>query len=94
MSKQKYSKEFRDEAVRQAATSGKSAAQVARDLGLSVDTLYDWLRQARYSHSVPIPDQETPEQKIKRLERECADLREEAAILKKAIAYFSAPPKK
>ena len=94
MSKKTYSKEFKDEAVRQAATSGKSVAHVARDLGMSEHTLHDWIRRARYSHSLPVPDSETQEQKIKRLERECADLQEEAAILKKAIAYFSAPPKK
>lgn len=95
MSKHKtYSQEFRKEAVRQASTSGKSVAQVARELEISVNTLHDWRRQARYNGTLPVPEGETPEQKLKRLERENADLREEAAILKKAIAYFSVPPKK
>ena len=36
----------------------------------------------------------TPEQKIRRLERENKLLGEERDILKKAIAYFAQPPKK
>jgi transposase len=92
--KKPFTREFRDEAVRMAMTSGKSRAQVARELEVSVNTLHDWIRQARLRQSVPAADGESPEQQIHRLRRENDLLREEAAILKKAIAYFAQPPKK
>jgi len=92
--RQKYSQEFRDEAVRLSVSSGKSVAQVARELGISVNTLHDWRRDARYDHRLPVPENETPEQQIKRLERENELLRQERDIIKKAMAYFAQPPQK
>ena len=89
-----FSKEFRDEAVRLSVNSGKSVEHVARDLGILANTLHDWRRKARGERQLPIADNETPEQKIKRLERELAMVTEERDIMKKAIAYFAQPPKK
>ena len=39
-----YSREFKLEAVRLSETSGKSMAQVARELGLADGVLYRWCR--------------------------------------------------
>ena len=92
--KKSYTPEFKDEAVRLATTTGKSIAQVARELEVSVNSLHEWIRQARRTQSAPAAGGESPEQQIQRLKRENDLLREEAAILKKAIAYFAQPPKK
>lgn len=89
-----YTKEFKDEAVRLTVNSGKSVRQVAKDLGVSLNTLHSWRAQARGERRLPIADNETPEQKIKRLERELRMVTEERDIIKKAIAYFAQPPKK
>jgi transposase len=89
-----YTREFKDEAVRLATTTGKSIAQVARELEVSVNSLHDWIRQSRLKQSAPLSEGESSEQQIQRLKRENDLLREEAAILKKAIAYFAQPPKK
>ena len=43
-----YSTEFRTEAVRLARTSGKPYRQIARDLGMTTETLRKW-REARRS---------------------------------------------
>ena len=43
-----YSPEFRAEAVRLARTSGKPYRQIARDLGVTTETLRKW-REARRS---------------------------------------------
>jgi transposase len=95
MSKGKtYTKEFREEAVRLTVTSGKSVAQVAKDLGVPLNTLHSWRAQARGEQRLPVSENETPEQKIKRLERELRMVTEERDIIKKAIAYFAQPPKK
>ena len=92
MSKQKqYTSEFKQEALRQVAMSGKSVAQVARELGVNATTLYQWRNDAISERRMPVDPQETAKQ---RLERENALLAEERDILKKAIAYFAEPPRK
>jgi transposase len=42
-----YPPEFRREAVQLTRTSERSIAQVARDLGVSNQTLRNWIKQAR-----------------------------------------------
>jgi transposase-like protein len=51
-----YTTEFRDDAVGMMVTSGKSVAQVVGNLCISVPTLHDWCRQARYDHCMPVPE--------------------------------------
>lgn len=41
-----YPRQFRAEAVRLVRESGKPMAQIARDLGVSVESLRSWTRQA------------------------------------------------
>jgi transposase len=94
MARRVYTQEFKDEAVRLAQTSGKSIAQVARDLGISYHTLLMWRDDAISERRLPVPDNESAEQKIKRLEMELKLITEERDIIKKAIAYFAQPPKK
>jgi transposase len=40
-----YTPEFKREAVRLAQTSGKSIAQVARDLGISDTSIHQWRKE-------------------------------------------------
>ena len=95
MSKRRvFDKQFKEEALRLVATSGKSVSQIARDLGINANTLHQWRNAAISERQMPVSDNETPEQTIKRLERENKLLSEEHDILKKAIAYFAVPPKK
>jgi len=78
-----YTQEFQDEAVRLTVMSGKTVAQVARDLGVSEPTLHEWRRHARYAHRLPIAENESAEQRIKRLEKELELVQQERDILKK-----------
>ena len=94
MARRAFTQEFKDEAVRLAQTSGKSIRQVAVDLGISYHTLLGWRDDAISVRRLPVPDNETVEQKIKRLEMELKLITEERDIIKKAIAYFAQPPKK
>lgn len=93
-----YTKEFKENAVRLSMSPGKTVAEVARDLGIDVHTLYEWRRSITPTgHQSPLSgagSNETLEQENRRLARELEMAREEAAILKKAIAYFAQPPKK
>lgn len=89
MAKQ-YTEEFREEAVRLALESGKSRAEVARELGVSVWTLGEWVRKhkERFGEARP-PKVETLEEENRRLRRENDRLKMEREILKKAAAYFA-----
>lgn len=89
-----YTREFRDEAVRLSVTASKPVAQIARDLGIGAQTLYAWRREAQYAHRMPVPDNESVEQQLIRLQKENDLLRQERDILKKAMAYFAQPPAK
>jgi len=40
-----YSKEFKEEAVRLAQTSGKPIAQIARELGISDSAIHGWKKE-------------------------------------------------
>jgi transposase len=85
-----YPPEFRAEAIRLARTSGKPRAQVARELGLTGETLRLWVKQAdldegQRTDGLTSDDQE----ELRRLRRENRILREEREILKKAAAFFA-----
>ena len=86
-----YSAEFKESAVKLAVESKRPLAQTARELGVSKDTLYGWVRQY---HGKPQSGQETVKaahvyEELKRLRREVSILKEERDILKKAAAYFA-----
>lgn len=90
MSNQKYTAEFREEAVRQVLDRGYSVKEVSENLGVSKHSLYKWLREARPS-SETRRDEELLESKreILKLRAELRRTQEERDILKKAAAYFA-----
>ena len=89
-SRRRYTAEFKAEAVRLVATSGKSVAQIARELGVNEQTLHNWKKQvtATVDGGVP-PDVFAVQAENKRLRRELARVTEERDILKKATAFFA-----
>jgi transposase len=89
-----YTREFKLEALRLLETSGKSAAQIERDLGIGAGNLYRWKQEQNKDgeHAFPGHGRLTPEQeRIRQLERENEILRQQRDILKKAVAIFSHP---
>ncbi len=47
MSNQRFSPEFKDEAVRQIIDRGYSVAEVSERLGVSAHSLYKWVKAAK-----------------------------------------------
>ena len=85
----KYSKEFREEALRLCERDGVTAA--SQKLGLSTKALYAWQRVARLERGEApkgLRPGETTEQGYKRLERENEELRDVNYILKKAMGFM------
>lgn len=84
-----YPPEFRAEAVRLVRESGKPMKVIAQDLGIALESLRKWVRQAEIDagEREGLTTQEREE--LQRLRREVKILREEREILKKAAAYFA-----
>jgi len=84
----RYSEEFKRDAVSQVTDRGYSVADVARRLGVSTKSMYDWIKL----YSEPdVKRQDAAEQAAenRRLKAELARVTEERDILKKATAYFA-----
>ncbi len=85
----KYSKEFKQDAVRQC--THESVKMVSEKLGVPEKALYRWRREERLEHGEAMPGLhpgETAEQGYRRLERENKELREANYILKKAMGFM------
>ena len=90
---QRFSQEFKREAVRLLESGEKPAVEVAMELGIRRNRLYKWQHELRrkgeaaFAGSGRKPaDQEA---EIVRLRRENEQLKEERDILKKAAMYFA-----
>ena len=83
----RYSAEFKAEAVRLVRGATEPLSKVAQDLGIVPETLRLWVHAARPAAEVPLTDSERGE--LKRLRREVRELRMERDILKKATAFFA-----
>lgn len=81
-----YTLEFKREAVRLARTSGKSIAQVARELGISDSSIHQWRKELAEHGAEAFPGsghQTALEEENRRLKRELERTRQERDILKK-----------
>ena len=95
-SRRTYSREFKVEAVRLLETSGKSASQAERDLGIGKGNLWRWKWELVADSENVFPGQgrlTAEQERLRQLERENEILRQERDILKKAVAIFSHPSK-
>ena len=82
----RFPKEFKQEAVRLSELDDRTCVEVAEELGIKVETLYRWRREAKRDGDDAFPGKgkQTPEQaRIAELEKENRRLRHERAILKK-----------
>jgi transposase len=91
MSGKRYTAEFKQEAVKQILEHGHSAKSVAKRLGVSYKSIYDWLAEAWKSAPRRAEDNEMKAE-IARLRAELKRTTEERDILKKAAAYFARHP--
>ena len=86
----RFTKEFREEAVRLAQTGGRTKREVAGDLGIGLSTLVRWIGRGRDRRAVgPTAAESEVTAELKRLRRENEILRQERDILKKATALFA-----
>ena len=90
--RERYSKEFKIEAVRLMEEVG-NVRQVARDLGVAADSLHTWRRQLAAEGTTHFLGRDIPETRSwSRLRRENARLREEIVIPREAVGIFTGRP--
>jgi len=94
-----YTEAFRKEAVRRSEEEGVTAIQVAKELGLHVNQIYNWrnqfkrLSEKQFNSINGVDYSKDESEEIRRLQREVKALKEERDFLKKATAYFSSQKK-
>jgi len=88
--RKKYTSEYRAEAVELVLSSGRPAAEIARELGIVEATLANWVAQAKRRGEVAEePLNVADRARLKELEVEVRRLRMERDFLKKAAAWFA-----
>ena len=78
---QRYSPEFKREALKRAAEEGASDKSVCAELGVSLRQLRRWRDELRRGHS--------HNEEITKLKREVSKLRQERDFLKDAVVFFA-----
>ena len=94
-----FTTEYKVEAARRVIDSGRTIAEVARDLGLSENLLGRWVADERRridaaatSGDQPLTAAERTE--LARLRKQVSEQEKDIAFLKKASAYFAAHQQK
>jgi transposase len=89
-----YTKEFKREALELLESSGKSAAQLERELGITQGMLLKWrdryqVKRENGKAEIAPSDLEAAQAEVRRLRRELKVAEQERDILKKAMSIFS-----
>lgn len=83
-----YPEEFKREAVELLRSSGRSLAQVARELGVSTESLRLWRKQAEIDAGEREGLSSEEREELRRLRHENRILKQERDLLVKAAAFF------
>ena len=89
--RRRFTPEFKRQAVLLLNAGQRPAAEIARELGVPRNRLYQW-QQDVATHGGAFPGsgrQAEPAAELARLKRELARVSEERDLLKKAAAYFA-----
>jgi len=93
-----YSKQFKQQAMRLVTEREYTPTAAARELGMPVNTLNQWLQKVHWRPTAKEPalpestlsdDPAVLQVRVRELEAEVRRLRMEKDILKKATAYFA-----
>ena len=93
MSNQRFSPEFKEEAVRRVVDRGHPVAEVAERLGISAHSLYKWVKAVKPDktdeHAAALIEARS---EVLKLKAQLKRAEEERDMLKKAARYFAQNP--
>ena len=92
MVRKRFTREFKLEAVRRVLEGDRTIASVARELGIGGGLLGTWKKAFEADVSEAFPGNgrlKDSENRIRKLERENRELKQEVSFLKKTSAYFA-----
>lgn len=84
-----YPAEFKAEAVQLVLRGELTKTRIAKDLGVTIETLTKWAKQDEIDHGQQPGLSTEDREELRRLRKENRILREEREILKKAAAFFA-----
>ena len=91
-SRRTFTREFKEEAVRLAEGSDRSAAEIARELGIHPNLVYRWRKELYEEGNEAFPGHgklKPSDEEVMQLRRELERIRQERNILKKALVFFA-----
>jgi len=95
VSRRRFSREFKKDAVRMLEGGKRSVLEVSKELGIRPDLLRKWQKLFEEDGESAFPGPggiRVGDEELVRLRREVRRLREEREILKKTVAIFSEGP--
>ncbi|WP_435192357.1 transposase [Streptomyces sp. bgisy126] len=87
----RYTEEFKRDAIALVDSTDKAVTAVARDLGISSESLRGWYRQAERDRGEGRPGELTiaEREELKRLRKLAAEQAKTIEVLRKAAAFFA-----
>ena len=85
-----YTDEYRLECADYVISSGKTATEVANELGLYHKTLQHWVKMRRDELDGKSPSKQVNPNEVRELRKRIRELEQENEFLKKASAFFAA----
>ena len=86
--RRKYDPEFREGAVRIVRETGKSIAEVARDLGLNPGTFWNWVKKDQVERGEVEGLTGGERGELHQLRKDKAELRMERDVLKRSVVLW------
>ena len=87
----RYTEEFKRDAIALVDSSGKTVTAIARELGISSESLRGWYRKAKADQGEGSPGELTTQEReeLRRLRRQNAEQAKTIEVLRKAAVFFA-----
>lgn len=90
MKKVEHDETYKKQTVQYIKESGKSVAEIGRELKINANTLYGWIKKYGGEPEIAaVQAFKSEDHRLKELQKQIRDLQEENEILKKAMHFFA-----
>lgn len=94
MSRRRYTKEYKQEAVQLVKQSTTTVTEIAENLGINAGMLRRWVKESGTPNKKAFPGHGNPrDEELARLRKELLQVKQERDFLREAATYFAKEPK-